>query len=147
MPLLDEALALYRRIEFPYGIALTLGERAHAARMQGDQILAARLFVESIAVAEAIGDRAHPHGCGGGAGRRRPGAWATGAGGRLLGAVEAAGRRAASAGSPTRPHTERITAEVRAALAEPAFAAAWDGGGTLPLRMRSPTPSPSPHPP
>ena len=55
VPLLDEALALLRRVENPFGIALTLGERAHAARLQGDQILAARLFAESIAAAAEIG--------------------------------------------------------------------------------------------
>ena len=55
VPLLDEALALHRRIEFPIGFATALGERAHAARMQGDQVLAARLFAESIAVAAEIG--------------------------------------------------------------------------------------------
>jgi predicted ATPase/DNA-binding CsgD family transcriptional regulator len=131
--LLDEALALYRRIEFPLGIALALGERGHAARMQGDQVLAARLFAESIAVAAEIGF-----------GRILNGAVAGLAGValalgqpkravRLLGAVEAEGETSSVGRIAHAAHTERITAEARAALAEPAFAAAWDEGRALPF--------------
>ena len=55
VPLLDEALAIHRRFAFPNGFATALGERAHAARMQGDQVLASRLFAESITVGKEIG--------------------------------------------------------------------------------------------
>jgi DNA-binding CsgD family transcriptional regulator len=131
--LLDEALALYRRIEFPLGIALALGERGHAARMQGDQVLAARLFAESIAVAEEIGF-----------GRILNGAVAGLAGValalgqpkravRLLGAVEAEGETSGVGRFAHAAHTARITTEARAALAESAFTAAWNEGRALPF--------------
>src|SRR5262249_48899141 len=55
--LLDESLALHRAIADPWGIAMTLGQRAHAAIAQGDGELAARLFAESSEIANAIGDR------------------------------------------------------------------------------------------
>jgi len=133
VPLLDEALALHRRIEFSLGIALILGERAHAARMQGDQVLAARLFAESIAVAAEIdSERLLLGAVAGLAGvalaRGHPERAA-----RLLSAVEAEGETSGVGRIAHAAHTERITAEARAALAEPAFAAAWDEGRQLPF--------------
>jgi DNA-binding NarL/FixJ family response regulator len=133
VPLLDEALALHRRIEFPLGIALALGERGHAARMQGDQVLAARLFAESIAVAAEIGsDRILIGAVAGLAGvalaRGQPERAV-----RLLSAVEAESETSSVGRIAHAAHTERITAEARTALAEPAFAAAWDEGRALPF--------------
>ena len=126
--LLDEALALFRRFESPVGIAVTLGERAHAARMQGDQVLAAPLR-------RASRQRRTPSSASPwvrrGTGRRCPGAWAAGAG----------GARAERGGSdtgyewrrPDRPcgHTARILAAVRTSLPEPVFVAAWEEGRAL----------------
>ncbi len=85
VPLLDEALSLNRRIEFPLGIAVTLGERAHAARLQGDQVLAARLFAREHRRGGGDRLRAPLPGGSGGAGRRCPGTWAAGASGTMAG--------------------------------------------------------------
>jgi non-specific serine/threonine protein kinase len=133
VPVLDEALALHRQVGYPWGIAMTLGVRAHAARAQGDQALAARLFADSIAAAEEIGT-----------GRFVLGAVAGLAGvaldlqqpqlaARLLGAVEAERASSGAGRIAHRPQTEHITAEVRARLGEPAFAAAWSEGRSMPF--------------
>jgi predicted ATPase/DNA-binding CsgD family transcriptional regulator len=133
VPLLDEALALHRRSESAVGngIAVTLGERAHAARMQGDQVLAARLLAESIAVAAEIGSERHLLGAVAGlAGvalaRGQPERAA-----RLLGAVEAAGKTSGCGRIAHAAHTARILTEVRARLPEPVFVAAWEEGRQL----------------
>ena len=127
--LLDEALALHRRIESPVGIAVTLGERAHAARMQGDQcwprasspsidgggtwlerfLLGAVAGLAGVALALGQPERAV----------------------RVLGAVEATGLRVASAGSPMRPHRAHPHRAVRTSLPEPVFVAAWEEGRAL----------------
>jgi len=133
VPLLDEALALHRRIEFPLDIALALGERAHAARMQGDQVLAARLFAESIGVAEEIGSERVLIGAVAGLAGVALALGQAERAVRLLGAVEAAGQTSSVGRIAHAAHTARITAEARAALAEPAFVVAWDEGRSLPV--------------
>jgi len=133
VPLLEEALAIHRRIAFPNGFATALGERAHAARMQGDPVLAARLFAESITVGEEIGsERVLLGAIAGLAGvalaLRQPERAA-----RLLSAVEAI-RATSGLGRYTHAgHTARILAEVRTSLPESVFVAAWDKGRTLPF--------------
>jgi DNA-binding CsgD family transcriptional regulator len=133
VPLLDEALALHRRVENPFGIALTLGERAHAARMQGDQVLAARLFAESITVAEEIGSERVRMGAVAGLAGVALALGQPGRAVRLLGAVEAAGKMSGVGRFTHAAHTERITAEARIVLPEPVFVAAWEEGRALPF--------------
>jgi predicted ATPase/DNA-binding CsgD family transcriptional regulator len=131
VPLLDEALALSRHIEFPLAIATTLGERAHAARLQGDQVLAARLFAESITAAEEIGSERIVIGAVAGLAGVALALGQPQRAVRLLGAVEAEGEISSVGRIAHAAHTERITAEARTVLAEPAFAAAWDEGREL----------------
>jgi DNA-binding CsgD family transcriptional regulator len=129
--LLDEALALLRRTESAVGIAVTIGERAHAARMQGDQALAAHLFAESITVAAEIGSERLLLGAVAGLAGV---ALALGQPERavcLLGAVEALRVTSGLGRMPHAAHTARILAEVRTSLPEPAFATAWEEGRHL----------------
>src|SRR5215218_8208347 len=129
--LLDEALAIHRRIAFPNSFATALGERAHAARMQGDQVLAARLFAESISVGQEIGSE-----------RVLLGAIAGLAGvalalgqperaARLLSAVEAIRATKGLGRIAHAAHAARILAKARTSLAESVFVAAWDKGRAL----------------
>ena len=112
---------------------MTLGERAHAARMQGDQVLASRLFTESIAVAEKISsDRALLGAVAGLAGV----ALALGQperAVRVLSAVEALRATSGLGRMPHAAHTARILAEVQSSLPESVFATAWDEGRHLPV--------------
>ena len=129
--LLDEALELNRRIDYPWGVAMTLGQRAHAARLLGDLSFAASLFAESIAVAGEIGVTRIVLGAVAGlAGvalaRGQPERAV-----RLLGTVEAV-REASGIGRIAHAlHAERITAEAQARLGESAFAVAWQEGRAL----------------
>jgi len=133
IPLLDEALALQRRVENPFGIAVTLGERAHAARIQGDQVLAARLFAESIAAAEEIGISRLVLGAVAGLAGVALALGQPARAARLLGAVETEGETSGFGRLGHAAHTARILAEVRTSLPEPAFATAWDEGRHLPI--------------
>jgi predicted ATPase/transcriptional regulator with XRE-family HTH domain len=54
--LIEEALEHGRRLGYGFAVGLALGQRAHAARLQGDLAGATRLFWESMAEAGAIGD-------------------------------------------------------------------------------------------
>jgi predicted ATPase/DNA-binding CsgD family transcriptional regulator len=130
-PMLDEALAIHRHVGYRWGIARGLGQIAIAALAQGDHGRAAGLLSESFAIANEIGDP-----------RLRQGAVMGLAGvalvqgdpafaARLLGAIDAA-RAAAGTGRPAHAiHRERIEAEIRTALGEPAFAAAYETGSSL----------------
>jgi predicted ATPase/DNA-binding NarL/FixJ family response regulator len=129
--LLDEALELCRQTGYLWGIATTLGQRAHAARLLGDPTLAARLFAESIAAAEEIGVARIVMGAVAGlAGvalaRGQPERAV-----RLLGAVEAARETSGVGRIAHARYAERIAADVRARLGEPAFADAWKQGQVL----------------
>jgi DNA-binding CsgD family transcriptional regulator len=126
--LLDEALELNRQIGYSWAIAATLGERAHTARLLGDLTLAARLFAESIAAAEEIGVARIVMGAiaglaGVALARGQPERAV-----RLLGAVEAARETSGVGRISHAPYAERIAADARAGLGEPAFAAAWKQG-------------------
>jgi ATP/maltotriose-dependent transcriptional regulator MalT len=131
--LLDEALALHRRSEFPVRIAVTLGERAHAARLQGDQVLASRLFAESMTVAAEIGSERFLLGEVAGLAGVALALGQPERAARLLGAVEAAGKASGVGRIAHAAHTARILAEVRTSLPEPVFAAAWEEGRALPF--------------
>ena len=112
---------------------MTLGQRAHAARLLGDPALAARLFAESIAAAEEIGVARIIMGAVAGlAGvalaRGQPERAV-----RLLGAVEAA-REASGVGRiANASYAERIAADARGKVGESAFAAAWNQGQAVPF--------------
>jgi DNA-binding NarL/FixJ family response regulator len=131
--LLDEALALFRRFVSPVGIVLTLGERAHAARMQGDQVLAARLFAESITTAAELGSERFLLGALAGLAGVALALGQPERAARLLSAVEATRAMSGLGRISHAAHTERITAEARATLAEPAFTTAWDEGRARPF--------------
>ena len=133
---------------YPWGIALTLGERAHAARMQGDQTLAARLFAESIAVAEEIGVARIIMGAVAGLAGVALALGQPERAVRLLGAVEAAretsgvGRIAHAARTPSASPPRRGPACASRCSPPPGTR-----GGTSRCRAACRRPSPSPHPP
>lgn len=141
VPLLDEALALVRQrddsdpaaLEDTLGLAMVLGQRAHAARTQGDLAMAGRLFAEGIGAAREIGaERVLLGQLAGLAGvalsLEQPERAA-----RLLGAVAVA-REAAGVGRIAHAlHADRITAAVRSRLGETSFAAAFAAGHSMPL--------------
>ena len=112
---------------------MTLGERAHAARMQGDQVLAARLFAESIAVAAEIGSERILMGAVAGLAGVALALGQPERAVRLLGAVEATRETSGVGRIAHAAHTARIPPRRAPALAEPAFAAAWDEGRALPF--------------
>jgi predicted ATPase/DNA-binding CsgD family transcriptional regulator len=141
LPLLDEAVALVRRkddtdpsaLQDTLGLALVLGQRAHAARIQGDQVLAGRLFAESIAAAQELGaERILLGQLAGLAGvalaQEQPERAA-----RLLGAVEAARETSGVARITHALLADRITTAVRSRLGETAFTTAFAAGRALPL--------------
>jgi DNA-binding CsgD family transcriptional regulator len=128
VPMLDEALARLRQVGSDWSIAMALGQRGHAALRQGDPILAARCFIESIDVARITRET-----------RSTLGALAGLAGvalalnqperaAELLGAVETARDVNETGHIAHAPHAERISAEVRDRLGEPAWTAAWERG-------------------
>jgi predicted ATPase/DNA-binding NarL/FixJ family response regulator len=134
VPLLDEALMLQRKIGSPYGIVIVLGERAHAALAQDDLAQAAHLFAECITTAEAIGtERSVLSAVAGVAGVALALGQPTRAV-RLLGAVAAARETSGAGRTADGAYFEqRIMAEARTKLAEPAFPVTWDEGLALPL--------------
>jgi predicted ATPase/DNA-binding XRE family transcriptional regulator len=133
VPLLDEAVAITRRSGSARGSLAGFGERAHAALTQGDPVLAARLFADTIAIAQRngverilLGALAGMAGVALALGQPRRAA-------RLLGAMEAARESSGAGRIGDAWHAERILATARTNLPEPAFAAAWEEGRTLPL--------------
>jgi predicted ATPase/DNA-binding CsgD family transcriptional regulator len=141
IPLLDEALALVRQsddadpgaLQDTLGLALVLGQRAHAARIQGDQVLASRLFVESISAARELGaERVLLGQVAGLAGvalaQEQPERAA-----RLLGAVAAARESSGVARIAHALDADRIAAAVRSRLGEKSFAVAFPAGHALSL--------------
>jgi DNA-binding CsgD family transcriptional regulator/tetratricopeptide (TPR) repeat protein len=141
LPLLDEAVALVRKTDDTdpgaladvLGLALVLGQRAHAARIQGDQVLASRLFVESISAAQELGaERILLGQVSGLAGvalaEEQPERAA-----RLLGAVAAARETSGVGRIAHALLADRITTAVRSRLGETAFVTAFAAGRALPL--------------
>ena len=133
VPLLDEAVEINRRFGSPFGTVAGLSERAHAALTQNDLILAARLFAETITIAQRIGvERIILGALAGLAGvalavgqpRRAV---------RLLGVVEAARETSGAGRIADAWHAERIVATARTSLPQPAFASAWEEGRALTL--------------
>jgi hypothetical protein len=133
VPPLDEAVEINRSVGSPFGGVAGLGERAHTALTQGDPVLAAHLFAETIAIAQRIGVERIVLGAVAGLagvalalGQPRRAV-------RLLGAVEAARETSGAGRIGDAWHAERILAAARTALPEPAFAAAWEEGRSLPF--------------
>jgi non-specific serine/threonine protein kinase len=131
VPLLDEALALHRQLDFPSGFALTLGERGYAALAQDDVSFATRLFAESISAAREIGiERIVLGAVAGLAGvalaRGQPERAA-----RLLSAVDAARTTTGVGRFAHAAHAARIEQHLRAQLGEATFAAAWTAGRAM----------------
>jgi hypothetical protein len=131
VPLLDEAVEINRRFGSPFGTVAGLSERAHAALTQDDLGLAARLFAETITIAQRIGVE-----------RIILGALAGLAGValalnqperavRLLGAMEAARESSGAGRIGDAWHAERILAAAHTSLPEPAFTSAWEEGRAL----------------
>jgi tetratricopeptide (TPR) repeat protein len=128
VPLLDDALAYFSKIAYPTGIAMVLGQRAHAARLRGEQVEAIRLFAESIETASSIGfDRAVLGALSGLAGVSLISGDAELAS-RLLGAVDAA-RVTGGGGRPAHGlHAEQIRNDAIAVLGMEGFTTAWNSG-------------------
>ena len=132
VPMLDEALAILRRLGSSWGLTTALGKRGHAALLLGNPVLAANLFAESIVIAEQMDDvRAHP-GSRRGFGRCRSGARTAGAGGAIAwrGRCREGGQRhPATRPRPATPSALRR--EAQGQLTEPEFTVAWDEGRAL----------------
>jgi predicted ATPase/DNA-binding XRE family transcriptional regulator len=133
VPLLDEAVEITRGFGSARGSVAGFGERAHAALTQDDPVLAARLFTETIVMAQEIGVERIVLGALAGLagvalalGRPRRAV-------RLLGAMEAARESSGAGRIGDAWHAERILAAARVSLPEPAFAAAWEEGRGLQL--------------
>jgi len=129
--LLDEALELHRKSKFPWGIAITAGDRAYAALAQDDQVLASRLFAESIMVAEEMGTERIVLGAVAGLAGVALALGQPERAARLLGAVEIE-RETSGAGRIAHGlFAERISEVLRSKLAEPVFATTWQEGRSL----------------
>jgi predicted ATPase len=132
IPILDEALAFNRASAYGFALAIALGQRAHAARLAGDQTLAVQLFLESIDVAARVGDDRRVLGAmiglaGVAQARGNPERAA-----RLIGATEAARQARGVSRVIAHPiHNERILAEVRVALGDDRYAALVAEGRAL----------------
>jgi hypothetical protein len=133
VPLLDEAIEMNHRYGSPFGTVAGLSERAHAALTQDDLVLAARLFAETITIAQRIGvERIILGALAGLAGvaiaRGQPRRAV-----RLLGAVEAARETSGAGRIADAWHAERIVTTARTSLPQPEFAATWEEGRALTL--------------
>lgn len=132
--LIEEALEHSRTLGYRFEVGVALGQRAHAARLQGDLAAATRLFWESIAEAGAIGDE-----------RRVLGAFLGLAGvaldegqperaAQLIGAAEAARETRGVSRVIAHPlHNARIYAAVRERLGDDEYAKLVAEGRTIPF--------------
>jgi hypothetical protein len=128
VPMLEDALVQLRRTDPPWIAVLVINLRGHAALLQHDLRLAARLFTEAITVATRqhqshalLGALAGVAGVALAHGQAERAA-------RLLGAIAAARVIAGMRRWDNWLHAERITAETRAALPTAAFERAWAAG-------------------
>jgi predicted ATPase/DNA-binding XRE family transcriptional regulator len=130
-PLLDEAVEITRRFGSARGSVAGFGERAHAALTQGDPVLAAHLFTETIVMAQEIGVERIVLGAVAGLAGVALALEQPERAIRLLGAVEAAREMSGAGRIGDAWHAEHILAAARTSLPEPAFAAAWTEGRAL----------------
>jgi hypothetical protein len=132
--LFDEALGLYRERGDRQGVATELRNLGGVARTRGDDARAAALFEESLALCQEMGNRlgiaTTLEGIAGvAAGQRRSERVA-----RLLGAAAALRATLGASPSPSDQAEQAATsAEVRAALGDDIFDAAWEAGRGLAL--------------
>jgi hypothetical protein len=110
---------------------LALGQRAHAARIQGDLTLAARLFKESLQTAQTMDEGLIMLGAVAGLGGVALAHGQPERAVRLLGATEAARTVMGIGRISNAPHAERIVSATREALGEPGFTQAWAAGRVL----------------
>ena len=133
VPMLEDALTRLRRADPPWFVVHVINLRGHAALLQDDLRLAARLFAEAIERARGfqhaqslLGAMAGLAGVALARGQAERAA-------RLLGAVEAARATVGMRRRDNWLHAERITADTRAALPAAAFEQAWAAGRAVPL--------------
>jgi non-specific serine/threonine protein kinase len=133
VPMLDEALVRLRQVGSDWCIAMALGQRGHAALRDGDPVLAAQYFVESIDVARTAQDTRPTLGAVSGLAGVALALNQPERAARLLGAVETA-REVIGTGHVAHVlHAERVIAAVCDRLGEAAFAASWQVGQSLSL--------------
>jgi hypothetical protein len=101
--------------------------------MSGEPQLAARLFAESLTVAEEIGDGRTVMGTVAGLAGLALALGQPARAVRLLGAAAAAQEASGIRRIAHAAHTARLTTELRIQLAEQAFTAAWNEGYALPF--------------
>ena len=129
--MLDEALAILRRLGSSWGLSTALAKRGHAALLLGNPALAASLIAESIVVAEQMDDVRHILGAVAGLAGVALALGQPERATRLLGAVDAAKEASGIRRPALAPLSERITRETQGQLTEPEFAVAWEEGGAL----------------
>jgi tetratricopeptide (TPR) repeat protein len=134
--LYDEALALARPLGLHHHIALTLIFRGDALRATGDPAGAAASYRESLALVGASSDLFAIAGSLEGLGLVAASRGQPACAARLLAAGAA---QSEASGIPVtiaqRESRERALADLRAALGEAAFAAAWAAGQALPVEQ------------
>jgi len=131
---LREGLALARRIGHRPGVGHTLFRLGEVAEAEGEHEEARRCYLEGLETLEAIADRWGMAVVLDALGRLSVVVGQAERGARLLGAAEALCELIGASVLPSeREGYDRAVAEARLALGEPAFAAAWAEGRTLPL--------------
>jgi predicted ATPase/DNA-binding CsgD family transcriptional regulator len=130
---LDRGLALYRREGQVWGMTMALCLRGHVALSQRNLPLAARLFLESLAMERNLGNECFALGATAGLAGI---AWLRGQperAARLLGAIAEVQQQTGIACVISRLNTRRITDAVRASLSDDAFSAASRAGRCMPF--------------
>jgi predicted ATPase/DNA-binding CsgD family transcriptional regulator len=130
-PLIEEAISLTRQLDDLYGLGGFLGIQGHIVRRQGDLKSAVAHFLESFQTAGTIGDDRAAFGAIAGLAGIALALNQPERAARLLGAVDVAREAAGYSRIMHGLQTDRITAETRERLGEPAFGAALDEGRRL----------------
>ena len=125
------ALSIWRRLDHPWGIPAALRELADAAIAQGDLVNAQAQYEESLYLWRKLGERLHMSDCLSGLARVALASDQGEQAALLLGAKDALDRSMGYV-SPRDLQAELVEA-ASATLSEPAFAAAWAMGQSLPL--------------
>lgn len=130
--LLEESLAILREIDDVGGVAHALSNLGHAARRQGSLSRALALYLESLELFEALCDRGGVAECLEALAEVALRLHQPARAARLLGAVEHLRANITAPRSPTRAAAhEQLLATIRAGLAAPALAAAWEAGTAM----------------
>ena len=132
----EESLAIYRELGGKYGMALSLHGLGNVAHAQGDDVSAHALFEESLTIRRELGEKygialsleAFAEVA---SNQARPARAA-----HLMGAAETLREAIHAPISPSeRDKYEHSVSEVRTALGEEAFAAAWSKGGAMTMEQ------------